>query len=153
MDTDDEIQRIKKSNFILLFLFIIIYCNIIIISENQPKESEAILPKKQDIYEASTDEEDYLQEKLNQVNSLNFFKLFKFFICDDIGSVDKIKLEQLIGQYAGRITNKLSEAQYAISTRGLSCHGTVFSGEIVRPSWIYECNDLRTKLPTSRYLL
>uniref|UniRef100_A0A1B0G8Y1 BRCT domain-containing protein n=1 Tax=Glossina morsitans morsitans TaxID=37546 RepID=A0A1B0G8Y1_GLOMM len=121
-------------------------------SDNGSVPSSTVVEEERDVYDVTTDEEDYLQEKLKELDSTGFFNQSTFFICNNISSVDKIKLINIIEEYAGCVARKLSDAQYVISNEAVATSHT-FQGKVVRPLWIYECHDLKTKLPTQRYLL
>ncbi|KAL9878567.1 DNA repair protein XRCC1 isoform 1-T2 [Glossina fuscipes fuscipes] len=130
-DTEDEIERIKQSS---------------------APSITVVAKEERDVYDVTTDEEDYLHEKLKELDSTGFFNQSKFFICNNVASVDKIKLINIIEEYAGCVAHKLSDAQYVITNEAVATSHT-FQGKIVRPLWVYECHDLKTKLPTQRYLL
>lgn len=125
-DTEDEIERIQKKNQA---------------TEHKPP------PINTDIYDQSTEEEFNVQNK-SPVSQ--FFQGKVFYLSRHLGAIDEIKLKRFIDSYGGTSTKLSSEANYIISNKPKQLPDN-FNGEVVRPLWVYECNDMELLLPTKRY--
>lgn len=153
IDTEDEIERItqkqkqaKKDTEKKL--------------EEADKHEESPVKRKkldnEDIYDKTTEED---ERKTNQNNNDStsisplpeFFEKKTFYLCDNLSSVDIIKLRRFITVYKGEIIDRADTADYVISNQLLSSSSKTIYGEIVKPLWIFECNDMECLLPTKRY--
>lgn len=136
-DTEDEIDRVER------------------------KKAQAIIGevKVVDAYDQSTDDEQKPAEKTpekisNEQSALKplpeFFAGKKFYLSSNLGSVDIIKLTRFIGVYGGKIIVNAADANYIVSNKAKQLPDN-FPGEVVKPLWVFECNDLECLLPTHRY--
>ncbi|XP_055636700.1 DNA repair protein XRCC1 [Toxorhynchites rutilus septentrionalis] len=104
-----------------------------------------------EIYDKSTDE-DGQNNIIDAVTSLNFFSGKIFFLDEELGVVDVIKLEQYVKLYRGTITTNISEAHFVV-TRNKKYVDKQIASELIKPLWIYECHDMECLIPYQRYLL
>ncbi|XP_055911377.1 DNA repair protein XRCC1 [Eupeodes corollae] len=133
-DTEDEIQKVlaKKS------------------PQKKPTQTNS-----SDVFELSTEEEDYVaKRKLTQTSrdKTKFFDKMKFFISDQLSATIKIKIEQYIETFDGILTSSIEVADYLIANNPIADVGE-FKGQTVTPLWILECYDLECLIPTKRYLV
>lgn len=125
-DTEEEIERVKQ---------------------NQKAEVEDV----NRMYDKSTEDEG--QSTIAEVFApLDFFKGKTFFLDDDVGAVDLIKLERYVKIYKGSLTKIATEADYVV-TRVKKAMPESFKGELIKPLWIYECHDMECIIPSQRYRL
>lgn len=139
------------------------------INYNQPSgsdtedEIERVLQRKKklevtiddDIFNKTTDEDQPPSSSTNRSNSPisplpTFFKGKKFYLSRNLSSIEEIKLKRFITVYCGQLTRNAAEADYIISNKAKELDAN-FRGEVVRPLWVFECNDLECLLPTIRY--
>ncbi|EAA07652.5 AGAP002605-PA [Anopheles gambiae str. PEST] len=106
----------------------------------------------QKVYEKSTEEEgDRANEDSGTVDGgLDFFKGKKFYLHPELPAVDNIKLERYIQTFRGSVCTEMTRADYVIArskhTLPSSCRA-----ELVKPLWVYECNDMECLIPVNRY--
>ncbi|XP_053658071.1 DNA repair protein XRCC1 [Anopheles marshallii] len=101
------------------------------------------------VYDKSTEDEGDHNEN-NVAGSLDFFKGKKFYLHQELGAVDKIKLEKYIETFSGAVSNEMAGVDYVIAR---SKHVLPFDcrAELVKPLWVYECNDMECLIPVNRY--
>lgn len=124
-DTEDEIEKLQKAE-----------------NNNKPSLADAN-------YDKSTDDELELASQ-KSTQSTDFFKDKKFFLSSELGAVDLIKLKRFIEVHSGDILDEHVNADYVISNKK---HQSEYRGVVVKPLWIYECNDMDCLLPIKRYQL
>lgn len=126
-DTEDEIRRVLE------------------------KKTSSIV-STDSIYSATTEEEiGTPKEKPKSITPLpEFFKGKQFYLSRNISSTDEIKLKRFIEVYGGQTTLNANASDYILSNHPKVTHSD-FKGEVVKPLWVFECNDLETLLPTKRY--
>ncbi|KAJ6634702.1 DNA repair protein XRCC1, partial [Pseudolycoriella hygida] len=129
IDTEDEVNRVLE------------------------KKNSSIASRASDeIYNATTDE-DVIAVKSSNSTSITplpeFFKGKCFYLSDNISSTDEIKLKRFISVYGGEITLDAIQSDYIVSNTPQATHSN-YKGEVVKPLWIFECNDLEMLLPTKR---
>ncbi len=109
-----------------------------------------------DIYNATTEEDDdgsgsQSQSKITAATPLpELFKGKTFYLSQNISSTDEIKLNRYISVYGGAVTLVANKADYILSNKPKETSSD-FKGEVVKPLWVFECNELETLLPTKRY--
>lgn len=145
-DTEDEIDRVVRRNAE---------------ANNPPKPATQ---DDDDVYDKTTDDETQQRPPPSQssppkrMNNNNrsvtplpeFFKGKVFYLSANVSSVDTIKLTRFIGVYCGELTTNAAEANYIVSNKAKQLPAD-FAGEVVKPLWVFECNDLECLLPTQRY--
>ncbi|XP_052891404.1 DNA repair protein XRCC1 [Anopheles moucheti] len=101
------------------------------------------------VYDKSTEDEGDHYEN-NATGSLDFFKGKKFYLHQELGAVDKIKLEKYIETFSGTVSKEMPGVDYVIAR---SKHVLPFNccAELVKPLWVYECNDMECLIPVNRY--
>ncbi|XP_053950988.1 DNA repair protein XRCC1 [Anastrepha ludens] len=133
-DTEDDIERVLQ---------------------NKRSHCTAEANETRSAFDASTEEEDFLAKKVKIEANLKGGMILKglvFFICEDITSAERKIVENLIKTNGGTISFEMNEAQYLISN-GLSTDKIRSKyGSLVKPDWIYECNDMEIKVPINKYL-
>lgn len=133
-DTEDEIRRVleKKTSSVV------------------STDSKNI--SSDDIYSATTEEESGTpKEASKSITPLpEFFKGKQFYLSRNISSTDELKLKRFIDVYGGQLTLNASASDYILSNTPKETHSE-FKGEVLKPLWVFECNDLETLLPTKRY--
>ncbi|XP_058062646.1 DNA repair protein XRCC1 [Anopheles bellator] len=102
-------------------------------------------------YEISTEEEVGSNHEDSR-SDLNFFNDKTFFLDDDVGAVDTMKLKKYIQSYKGVISNTPNNVEYIISRRKRPLPATT-RAQLVKPLWIFECNEMECLIPVNRYLL
>ena len=138
-DTEDELERVRQKKLQQTMQ-----------NNNTIKAASDL---EDDIYNKTTDEE---PPKCNAFKSRSisplpdFFKSKVFYLSSNLGNVDVLKLRRFITAYGGSETKLASEASFIISNSPKSVPSG-FVGEIVKPLWVYECNDMECLLPTKRY--
>lgn len=105
-----------------------------------------------DIFNATTEEDTSVREETSKtVTPLpEFFKGKQFYLSRNISSTDEIKLKRFISIYGGEVTAAASDSDYIVSNSPKQTPAE-YKGEVVKPLWIFECNDLEMLLPTQRY--
>ncbi|XP_050068947.1 DNA repair protein XRCC1 [Anopheles maculipalpis] len=114
--------------------------------DDEPRETTV-----HQIYEKSTEEEGDRQEENASGGSLDFFKGKKFFLHQELGAIDIIKLEKYIELYKGSVSNDMAGVDYVIARNKNSLPPSNSRAELVKPLWIYECNDMECLIPVNRY--
>lgn len=134
-NTEDEIDRILKKNGTTTH-------------NKEPLD---------DVYNVTTDEEQKFENPETKPGSTkpieplpDFYKNKKFYLSSNLGSVEEIKLKRFITAYGGQIISYSTDANFIISNYDKKVSST-FQGEVVRPLWVFECNDMECLLPTRRY--
>lgn len=79
-----------------------------------------------------------------------FYRGKRFYLSSNLDSVEMIKLRRFVEVYGGQITRNAAEAEYIVSNKAKQLSPD-FGGEVVRPLWVLECNDMECLLPTKRY--
>lgn len=133
-DTGDEIDRVLQRN-------------------NNGVSKQLTNTIADDVYNRTTDEEQKVaaDSRYSPVEPLpNFFKSKTFYLSSNLGSVEEIKLKRYITVYGGQIVSHSSDANFILSNNDKMVSAS-FCGEVVRPLWVLECNDLEMMLPTDRY--
>ncbi|XP_052870138.1 DNA repair protein XRCC1 [Anopheles cruzii] len=102
-------------------------------------------------YEISTEEEMGSNHEDSR-NDLDFFNGKTFFLDNDVGAVDTMKLKKYIQSYKGVISNTPNNVEYIISRRKRPLPATS-GAQLVKPLWIFECNEMECLIPVNRYLL
>lgn len=141
-DTEDEIERVQQKNN----------------ARPAAKRTAEIVSDaaNDDPYDKSTDDERPVvaingdSSKRSVTPLPEFFAGKKFYLSQNLGSVDTIKLTNFINVYGGKIIINAAEANYILSAKAKQLPSD-FAGEVVRALWVYECNDLECLLPTTRY--
>lgn len=142
-DTEDEIERVKQKNA----------------RPTARRAAEIVADAaNDDPYDKSTDDEQPVMAINKLSSSVNrsvtplpeFFAGKKFYLSNNLGSVDIIKLTNFINVYGGKLLTNAAEADYIVSAKAKKLPSD-FPGEVVRALWVYECNDLECLLPTERY--
>lgn len=130
-DTEDEIRRVL---------------------EKKTSSTVRTVNESDDIYNATTEEEGSVpKSKTKPVTPIpEFLKGKKFYLSSNISSTDEIKLKRFIGVYGGEMTSVASNSDYILSNSPKATPAE-YKGEVVKPLWIIECNDLEVLLPTQRY--
>ncbi|XP_036319922.1 DNA repair protein XRCC1 isoform X1 [Rhagoletis pomonella] len=139
-DTDDEIRRVVENNSS---------------DKAKTKKTNSSHNPKRDVFDLSTEEEEFLAKKLKVGADLKDKRVFKrlvFFICEDITPAERKRVEHLIKVNEGLITLEETEAHYLISTRMASDSNALLDKKIVKPDWIYECSDMEIIIPINKYL-
>ncbi|XP_055388783.1 DNA repair protein XRCC1 [Condylostylus longicornis] len=111
--------------------------------------------KTKDIYDVTTDEDEFTKSKKLklQKNGNNFFANMKFYLEPNLSDVDRKKLTHMIEEFGGSICETTKRVNYIItSQRDKYLNLNNFNGEIVKPLWIFECNDMECFIPTKRYV-
>ncbi|XP_055546758.1 DNA repair protein XRCC1 [Wyeomyia smithii] len=103
-------------------------------------------------YDKSTEDEEQAAPGETSSTELHFFDGKIFFIDDGVGAVDSIKLKRYVELYKGTITDSANKAHYVV-TRQKRPMAENFSGELVKPLWVYECHDMECLIPVQRYQL
>lgn len=138
-DTEDEIERVLASK--------------------KPSDSTASVDaigrttsESDDIYNATTEEDNASPRTATQsITPLpEFFKGKRFYLSGNISSTDEIKLKRFISVYGGEITLAAAKSDYILSNSAKNTPPE-YMGEVVKPLWVFECNELETLLPTNRY--
>lgn len=135
-DTENEIDRIARKN----------------------AQAKDIVADEKDVYDQTTDDEQKTADKSavkvsndRPVTPLpNFFVGKNFYLSSNLASVETIKLTKFVGVYGGKIIVNAAEADYIVSNKAKQLP-LDFPGEVVKPLWVLECNDLECLLPTKRY--
>lgn len=110
------------------------------------------IPKEKSDFDKSTDEDDQEKDENKKEKNLKFFNHCKFYLNEDLHTVDVIKLKAFIKQYGGELIKHPVDANFIISKEKVT-NLKDFNGEILKPLWIYECNDMECLLPTDRYVI
>lgn len=138
-DTEDEIRRVlaKESSSIA--------------STKAVRKSSS--NSNDDIYNVTTEEE--INNTPNPSTATitplpEFFKGIQFYLSRNISSTDEIKLKRFITVYGGTLTIAATNSDYIVSNSAKETPPQ-YKGEVVKPLWIFECNDLEMLLPTKRY--
>lgn len=135
-DTEDEIRRVleKKTSSV--------------VSTESPIKSSS----SDDIYNATTEEETSSTKTSSKpLTPLpEFFKGKRFYLSRNVSSTDEIKLKRFISVYGGEVTITASTSDFIVSNTPKETPSE-YKGEVVKPLWIFECNDLEILLPTHRY--
>lgn len=147
IDTEDEIERITQKQKQA--------------TKDSEKQTINKSPVKQttsnnnDIYDKTTEEDERKIDQNNDSKSISplpeFFEMKTFYLCDNLSSIDIIKLRRFITVYKGEIIDRSDTADYVITNQLLSTVNNKIHGEIVKPLWVFECNDMECLLPTKRY--
>uniref|UniRef100_A0A182W0W0 BRCT domain-containing protein n=1 Tax=Anopheles minimus TaxID=112268 RepID=A0A182W0W0_9DIPT len=111
------------------------------------EEPGAIIARK--VYDKSTEDEGDRYAD-NVVGSLEFFKGKTFYLHQELGAVDMMKLEKYIETFKGTVSKEMTGVDYVIAR---SKHTLPFNSraELVKPLWVYECNDMECLIPVNRY--
>lgn len=138
-DTDDEIRRVLQKK------------TVSIVSTDSGSKNNS----SDEMYNATTEEEGSQnnQPKLSpkSVSPLpEFFKGKRFYLSRNISSTDEIKLKRFISVYGGEITLVANDSDYILSNTPKATPSE-FKGKVLKPLWVFECNDLEMLLPTKRY--
>lgn len=133
-DTEDEIQRVldKKSS---------------------STKSKLKSTSSDDVYNASTEEDETVipTPHSTSIKPLpEFYKGKKFYLSSNVSSTDEIKLKRFISVYGGEITTTAVDSDYILSNKPKAMSSD-YKGQVVKPLWVFECNELETFLPTQRY--
>uniref|UniRef100_A0A182MSY1 BRCT domain-containing protein n=1 Tax=Anopheles culicifacies TaxID=139723 RepID=A0A182MSY1_9DIPT len=101
------------------------------------------------VYDKSTEDEGDHHEG-NVLGSLDFFNGKTFYLHQELGAVDMIKLEKYIETFKGTVSKEMAGVDYVIAR---SKHTLPFNSraELVKPLWVYECNDMECLIPVNRY--
>lgn len=134
-DTEDEIRRVHEKKTSSL------------VSTDSGSKSIS-----SDIYDATTEEEITVPKPTSKsITPLpEFLKGKRFYLSRNISSTDEIKLKRFISVYGGELTLVASDSDYILSNKSKETPAE-YKGEVVKPLWIFECNDLEMLLPTKRY--
>lgn len=140
-DTEDEIERVLKKQKTAI--------------ANNNEKKTVTLADDEEIYGKSTDEEQApaasQPDKKSSVSPLpEFYKGKKFYLSRHLASVAEMKLQRFITVYCGSIIKNAANADYIISDKPKALSAD-FAGELVKPLWVFECNDMECLLPTKRY--
>lgn len=82
------------------------------------------------------------------------FKNKIFYLNEDLPASTVLKFKHIIRNMLGTLTKDPSKANYVITSQGKKLPKQIIAtAEIVKDTWIQECNDLQAFIPTSRYLL
>lgn len=135
-DTEDEIRRVleKKSS---------------VVSTDDVRASVS----SDDIYNVTTEEEINVPRPPSSKSLTplpEFFKSKRFYLSKNVTSTDEIKLKRFITLYGGEVTLHAINSDYIVSNSPKQTPPE-YKGEVVKPLWIFECNDLEMLLPTKRY--
>ncbi|XP_004520178.1 DNA repair protein XRCC1 isoform X2 [Ceratitis capitata] len=134
-DTDDDIQRVLENN------------------ANKNKEKQGTVSHSKTVFDLSTEEEVYLTAKTKlDANMKSLFNGLIFFICSDIRSAERKRIENIIKLNQGLITLCPKEAELFISI-GEAIESKTKNGKVIKPDWIYESIDMEMKVPLEKYLL
>lgn len=148
VDTEDELERIRTKQKLAKTNA----------SPIDPKPSATAT----DIYDRTTEEDERQSKRIDRTTADDnrrppsisplpeFFENKTFYLCDNLSSIDDIKLRRFVTVYKGEIIETASSADYVITSRLLSGSDHM-KGEIVKPLWVFECNDMECLLPTKRY--
>uniref|UniRef100_A0A182PCC7 BRCT domain-containing protein n=1 Tax=Anopheles epiroticus TaxID=199890 RepID=A0A182PCC7_9DIPT len=104
------------------------------------------------VYEKSTEEEGDRHGEDSEMGSLDFFKGKKFYLHPELGAVDNIKLERYIHTFKGTVSKEMAGVDYVIA-RNKQTLPSSSRAELVKPLWVYECNDMECLIPVNRYRL
>lgn len=106
-----------------------------------------------DIYNATTEEEIITSKPNSKAPTPlpEFFKGKQFYLSKNISSTDEIKLKRFIAVYGGEMTLSAPNSDYILSNTPPKAISPEYKGEVVKPLWVFECNDLEMLLPTQRY--
>ncbi|XP_058822954.1 DNA repair protein XRCC1 isoform X2 [Topomyia yanbarensis] len=124
-DTEEEIERVKQKQKMY--------------NESANK-----------MYDKSTEEDEGQTSSADISTQMDFFKGKVFYLDPEVGSVDVIKLERYVQLYKGKITSNVLEAHYLVTRNKKPMPGS-FTGELIKPLWIYECHDMECLIPSTRY--
>uniref|UniRef100_A0A182JYQ9 BRCT domain-containing protein n=1 Tax=Anopheles christyi TaxID=43041 RepID=A0A182JYQ9_9DIPT len=105
------------------------------------------------VYDKSTEEEGERVNEDNMVGSLEFFKGKTFYLHPELAAVDNIKLERYIQIYKGyvkSVSKEMAGVDYVIA-RNKHTLPSSSRAELVKPLWVYECNDMECLIPVNRY--
>ncbi|XP_035783698.1 DNA repair protein XRCC1-like [Anopheles albimanus] len=102
-------------------------------------------------YDISTDDEAGCNDDQSN-GGLDFFKDYTFYIDRDVGAVDTMKLERFIKTYRGTMTKAINDADFIV-TRSKRLVESSCKARLVKPLWIFECNEMECFIPLDRYLL
>lgn len=137
-DTEDEIERVLKKQKTTV---------------TNEKPSDTPLDDDEAYNKSTDDEKPAPPSELNDksISPLpEFYKGKKFHLSRHLSSVDEIKLQRFITVYGGRIIKNAADADYIISDKPKALSSD-FVGEVLKPLWVFECNDMECLLPTKRY--
>ncbi|XP_037038333.1 DNA repair protein XRCC1 [Bradysia coprophila] len=137
-DTEDEIRRVLE--------------------KKQSSTTDRITkspPSSDDIYNATTEEDEgntvTSKPSPSPITPLpEWFKGKRFYLSRNVSSTDEIKLKRFVTVYGGEVTLVASESDYILSNVPKATPAE-YKGEVVKPLWIFECNESETLLPTRRY--
>ncbi|XP_067638128.1 DNA repair protein XRCC1 [Eurosta solidaginis] len=137
-DTEDEIQKVLKNN------------------NSSQDQRNGKNTTKRTVFDVTTEEEEFLAKKakLNTTSKNGgFFKGVKFFICDDIKPAEWKRLENLLQINGGSIMSDENEAKYLITNGQTTSKSSSTDRMLVKPDWIYECNDMEIEVSIKKFLL
>uniref|UniRef100_A0AAG5D003 BRCT domain-containing protein n=1 Tax=Anopheles atroparvus TaxID=41427 RepID=A0AAG5D003_ANOAO len=83
---------------------------------------------------------------------MDFFKGKSFYLDSELDAVDIIKLKRSIQAYKGTIRKDLQDVDYVISRYKHKLPPSS-RAKLVKPLWIYECDDMECLIPITRYVL
>uniref|UniRef100_A0A182Y6J3 BRCT domain-containing protein n=1 Tax=Anopheles stephensi TaxID=30069 RepID=A0A182Y6J3_ANOST len=123
----------------------------VMLHELSDTDEEPIGEIERKAYDKSTEEEgDHHEDNAASGSSLNFFQGKQFFLHQELGAIDIIKLEKYIGTYKGAVCKDMASADYVIA-RNKHTLPASSRAELVKPLWVYECNDMECLIPVNRY--
>lgn len=135
-DTEDEIERVLE--------------------RKKKLETAKVAATDDDIFDKTTDEDQAPPSATRADSPISplpeFYKGKIFYLSRNVAAIEEIKLKRFIAVYGGQLSRNAAEADYIISNRSKELDSS-FRGEVVRPLWVFECNDLECLLPTKRYKL
>lgn len=135
-DTEDEIEKVLEKQ------------------KASIKPSVSRPESKNGVYDQTTEEEQLSNDSHPtdaRISALPTFFVDKvFYLSSNLSSIDEIKLKRFISVYGGSLTTMSSQAHYILSNSAKSTPAG-YAGEVVKPLWVYECNDMECMLPTKRY--
>uniref|UniRef100_A0A182NRH0 BRCT domain-containing protein n=1 Tax=Anopheles dirus TaxID=7168 RepID=A0A182NRH0_9DIPT len=104
------------------------------------------------VYDISTEEEGDANEKDSERvdGNVAIFKGKKFYLHPEVGAVDIIKLEKYITTFKGTVSKEIGAVDYVIA-RNKQTLPIGSRAELVKPLWVYECNDMECLIPVNRY--
>lgn len=150
IDTEDELDRIRSKQKLASA-----NANTNVAKLSHSSHTDDIYGKTTEEDERQTKRTDQTDDDNNHTQSISplpeFFENKTFYLCDNISSIDDIKLRRFISVYKGELIETASLADYIITTTLLPGSGDRMKGEIVKPLWVFECNDMECLLPTKRY--
>uniref|UniRef100_A0A182QDD4 BRCT domain-containing protein n=1 Tax=Anopheles farauti TaxID=69004 RepID=A0A182QDD4_9DIPT len=115
-------------------------------SEDEPRGTSKV-------YEISTEEEGNNRNEIDSESmqcSVDIFKNKMFYLHPELGAVDIIKLEKYIKTFKGTISKEIGAVDYVIA-RSKQTLPAGSRAELVKPLWVYECNDMECLIPVNRY--